>query len=171
MSWITDTWISNTDFDKFRYPASAINNFTEIIELSTEKYLKRLLGIELYSLFNDNFTNNTNTVRFSSLRDGEIFEKQNGDTWEFEGLKEMCQLFAMYEEKQNPYGFNEIGISYDAGNNEDRVNSVVQKQIANKLYADARTKYWNVKYYLLEKIDIFPEWKFSEIENIKAINY
>lgn len=171
MSWITDTWISFSDFDKFRFPASATDSFDTIIESESIKYLKKLLGIELYTLFFDNFDNSLNSVRFSSLRDGVIFDKQNGDKWEFEGLKEMCQLFAMYYVLENQYNYTNTGIVEDAGNNEDNVSPVISQQNADDIYEQARTKYYNTALYLNENIADFPEWRYADIEEKNIIRY
>lgn len=169
MSWISDTWITATDFDKFNFPANSIDNFTAEVESSVNEHLKSLLGIELYQLFFDNFENELKNPVFSSLRDGEIIQKDDGNYLEYQGLKEMCQLFIMYNMYKKPYAYSILGIVSESGNNEDKLSIDQQISIANDLYSQARAMYFNSRVYLKIKKYDYPAWKYKDIEQKRII--
>lgn len=171
MSWITDTWITNSDFNNFNFPASEIDNFVYITEKSVEKYLKKLLGCELFKLFFDDFENETGTQKYIDLRDGKDIVLENGTTFCYQGLKEMCQLLAMYEALVKPYVSSPIGFVSEASNNEDRINVLQNKDACNAMYNDAVKLYNDAVFFINENIDDYQEALISVLKQKHSINY
>lgn len=171
MSWITDTWITNADFQKFRFPANEFEDFDLLLENTVNQVLNSLMGAELYKLFFDNFADESINVVYKALRDGEYYVKQNGMHAEWEGLKTMCQLFAIYSAYADIASFTPIGLVSSSGNNEDKLDAIQQQSIIDSIYKRAIAKYNNAREYMVENKDDFPQWRYRVLDFKSQIRY
>jgi hypothetical protein len=170
MSWVSEDWITKELFvGEFEYPTNQFDDVDRHIERISRNILTKLLGADLYNLFIDEgYTEDTGNIYYK-LRVGETITKENGDTFNYDGLTEMMLYFVLSALQERYYINVSGGMVREQFNNADQISPTAIISNANSNYNKGVSDYYEAKAYLYENREVFPSWKFQNLSQKSLI--
>ena len=172
MSIIDDTYF----IGEISLPTDNTNRLNKLqvyINSSQKKYLKSVLGYELYKLFIAELPVPT-SQRFIDILEGADFTNETTDLLDrWDGLsnielESMLAYFAYFEYTEGVYiAETSNGTTSNLFENSDRVVPIPKQVNAYNL----GVKHYNKLYdFLKANEDDYPEWEFTELEKVNFLN-
>lgn len=176
MNWTSE--ISQSDFEgELNLPQDNTlqNVFNESINRVVEDTLRKLLGNDLYAVFEASYDSGSPDQKWVDIWDGLSYEDIEGFTQVFKGMRKACLYFIYYDLKKRSYSETFGGSKRDEQNNTVAVDLFVENTYKYRIQNGGVNRYNEAKLYISTKSDKgstdYSGWLFTPIEIINTINY
>jgi hypothetical protein len=159
--------VDNTDFSsgKYKIAQGSFSDLTSYIDKYESIYLRRLLGVELYNLFENDVDSNTKqpvTQKFIDIFDP-ISEDDDSEIRISEGMKEMLKGFIYFEYVRSQKFKNTV-----SGTVVNQPENAKDAQFSNthiyNIYNEAVLSADTIQWYINENSSVYPEYNGQEFQ-------
>ena len=140
------------------------SDFNLILGQTEKKYLRLLLGDELYLLFVEDCTNGVpETQIYKDLLNGKTY--QIGNTkFIYDGLKDMLKYFVFSEYKLKYFEDTTIGTTSQQKEDSTKLTPFAITEISNKAYNKGISKYTEAYIFMLQNISNYSTLNNTELK-------
>ncbi len=144
--------------------ADISSNLTEIIEKSEKKYLRLLLGDDLYlKLIADLNNGIPQTQKYKDLMDGVTYSNGARNII-YDGLRQMLRYFCYSEYIKINYVDTSIGFVKQDKVNSDNIGNLFTEDNSNKAFNKGLQLYKSAYVFIIYKLDDYPTFSYTDLK-------